>query len=93
MNRRRYNITSFENGVDQINSNTYHDYIFMIGCFQHPNLQHRSVHMIWTCDDLFKHQHKKSAYLIRLCKGSIQKYHFYVLKMINMFYHIYIESE
>ena len=47
-----------------------------------------------TCERIFQRQHlTNKKQLIPLCKNTIERYHFNILIIINIIYHIYIESE
>ena len=50
--------------------------------------------MIVTCNTLFRHQHLTiTTLLIPFCKNPNQIYYFDILRIINIRYHVYIESE
>ena len=78
----------------KFDTRTYHDFIIDQSYFKGDLIFTKGNEMIMTCFDLFKRQYKqmKNSF-IPLCIESHDRYYFNILRIITIFYHLYIEYE
>ena len=80
--------------VYRINTNPYKDYRINIKSINDPNIFNLGCEMRDTCNEIHRKQFKHLRKLfIPLCLESYYVYYFNILRMINLFYHLYVEHE
>ena len=78
----------------KFDTRTYHDFTIDHSYFKGDLIFTKGNEMRMTCFDLFKRKYKQMRkILIPLCIKSHDRYYFNILRIITIFYHLYIEHE